>query len=255
MTLAGITTGRVVRPRKVLIYGVHGVGKTTFGAMAPSPIFIQTEEGTNDLDVARFPLASSYAEVSDQLASLYTESHKFETLVFDSLDWLEQMIWREVCAKRKVQSVEDIGYAKGYTFALDWWREILQGFTALLSERGMNIILISHARIERFENPETDPYDRYSPKLHKLAAALVQEWCDEVLFANYSVKTRSVGEGFNKKVKGIGTGERILRTTERPSHLAKNRLSMPDTIPLDYEVFAAYVRGESPDQMTEEGEV
>jgi hypothetical protein len=35
-------------------------------------------------------------------------------------------------------------------------------------------------------------------------------------------------------VQGIGTGERIIRTTERPAHVAKNRLNLPDEISLDY---------------------
>ena len=30
-------------PRRVMVYGVQGVGKSTFGAAAPRPIFIQTE--------------------------------------------------------------------------------------------------------------------------------------------------------------------------------------------------------------------
>jgi hypothetical protein len=56
-----------------------------------------------------------------------------------------------------------------------------------------------------------------------------------------------VDEGFNKaKHQGIGTGERIVRTTERPAHVAKNRLSLPEEFPLDYRIYAAFVRGEDP---------
>jgi hypothetical protein len=111
----------------------------------------------------------------------------------------------------------------------------------------MTVVLIAHAKIEKFENPETVPYDRYSPRLHKLASALVQEWADEVLFATYKVHTIKVDEGFNKaKHNGVSTGERIIRTVERPAHVAKNRLGLPEEIPLDYRVFAALVRGEDP---------
>ena len=56
-----------------------------------------------------------------------------------------------------------------------------------------------------------------------------------------------VDEGFNKaKHNGVSTGERIIRTVERPAHVAKNRLGLPEEIPLDYRVFAALVRGEDP---------
>jgi len=243
--LASIQKGRAIMPRRVMLYGVHGVGKSTFGAMAEQPIFITTEEGTNDIDCDRFPLATRYADVLASLSGLYTDEHDYQTVVIDSLDWLERLIWSEVCAKRGVETIEDIGYAKGYVFALTQWREVLSGLDALRTERGMQVILIAHAAIEKFANPETDTYDRYSPRLQKLASALIQEWADEVLFATYRVHTKTTKEGFDRKrTQGIGTGERILRTTERPAHLAKNRLNLPDELPLDYRVFAGLARGE-----------
>ncbi len=119
---------------------------------------------------------------------------------------------------------------------------MLDGLTALRSERGMTIVLLAHAKVERFENPETESFDRYAPRLHKTAAALVIEWCDEVLFANYKVFTKATDEGFNRtRVQGVGTGERVLRTSERPAHIAKSRLGLPDELPLDWEALAPYL--------------
>ncbi|GMU38263.1 MAG: AAA family ATPase [Phycisphaerae bacterium] len=242
-----VQRGRRSVPRRVLLYGTQGVGKTTWGAMAEAPVFIQTEDGLAHLECDRFPLATRYGDVLAALGGLYTQPHEYRTVIVDSLDWLERLIWTEVCQKRGVENIEDIGYGKGYVFALTQWREVLQGLDALHNERGMTIILIAHAQIERFANPETDTYDRYSPRLQKLASALVQEWCDEVLFATYRVHTKTTKEAFDRtRVQGIGQGERILRTAERPAHVAKNRLSLPDELPLDYRVFAAYVRGEQP---------
>ncbi len=220
---------------------------STFAAMAEKPVFIQTEEGVNDLGVDRFPLAARYGDVLNSLSVLYSEPHEYLTVVIDSLDWLERLIFAEVCAQRGVESIEDIGYAKGYVFALTQWREVLAGLDALRAHRGMSVILIAHAAIEKFNNPETDSYDRYVPRLQKQASALIQEWCDEVFFATYRVLTKTTSEGFDRKrTQGIGTGERIIRTTERPAHVAKNRLSLPDEFPLDYRVYAALVRGENP---------
>lgn len=242
-----ITTGPVRCPRRTLIYGVQGVGKSTFGAMAEKPIFIQTEDGLNDIDCSRFPIATSYADVMAALGALYSDKHEYGTVVIDSLDWLERLIWADVCAKRGVESIEDIGYAKGYIFSLAQWRDVLAGLDALRSERGMAVILIAHAMIEKFANPETDSYDRYVPRLNKHASALVAEWCDEVLFATYQIHTKQTDEGFNRKrTQGIGTGARILRTCERPAHAAKNRLNLPDEMPLDHRLYAAYARGEDP---------
>ncbi len=111
----------------------------------------------------------------------------------------------------------------------------------------MTVVLIAHAKIEKFENPETVPYDRYSPRLHKLASALVQEWADEVLFATYKVHTDQGRRGVQQgQAQRRGTGERIIRTVERPAHVAKNRLGLPDELPLDYRVYGAFARGENP---------
>jgi len=245
--LKQIQRGKTNTPRRALLYGTHGVGKSTYGSMADKPIFIQPEDGLGGIECDRFPLATRYGDVLNALGELYTQEHGYRTVVIDSLDWLERLIWTDVCEKRGVESIEDIGYGKGYVFALTQWREVLSGLDALRNERSMTIILIAHAQIEKFPNPETDTYDRYSPRLHKQASALVQEWCDEVLFATYAVHTKTTDEGFGRKrVQGIGTGERIIRTTERPAHVAKNRLNLPDEIPLDYRIYAAFVRGENP---------
>lgn len=224
-----------------MLYGTHGIGKSTFGACSERPIFVPTEDGLGEIDCDRFPLAQSFDEVIAALGELYSQDHPFRTVVIDSVDWLERLIWTDVCQKRSVENIEDIGYAKGYSFALTQWRDILAGLDALRTERGMLCLLLAHAKIERFENPETDSYDRFVPRLHKLASQVIQEWADEVLFATYKVYTKTSDEGFNrKKVKGLGTGERIIRTTERPAHMAKNRLNLPDEIPLEWNAYAQY---------------
>lgn len=245
MKLAQIQRGRADAPRRVLVYGTHGIGKSTFGSMADKPIFIQAEDGLGGIECERFPLATTYGDVINALAALYSEPHEYRSVVVDSLDWLERLIWLKVCQDRGVESLEDIPYGKGYIYPLTYWREVLAGLDALRNERGMTIVLIAHAQIEKFANPETDSYDRYSPRLHKHSSPLIQEWCDEVLFATYSIHTKSTDEGFGRKrVQGIGTGERIIHTTERPAHVAKNRLGLPELLPLDWRVYSAFARGD-----------
>lgn len=229
-------------PRRLLCYGTPGIGKSTFAAGAERPVFIPTEDGLGEIDCHRFPMATSLQQVLDAIAALYQEDHGFRTVVIDSLDWLERLIWAEVCLKRGVPSIEDIAYGKGYAFALGHWRDVLDGLTALRNERDMTVVLLAHAKVERFENPETESFDRYAPRLHKTACALVIEWCDEVLFANYRVFTKATDEGFNRtRVQGVGTGERVLRTSERPAHIAKNRLGLPDELPLDWAALAEFL--------------
>jgi hypothetical protein len=237
-----ITKGKTTAPRRVLLYGVQGVGKSNWGAQAPGAVFLPTEDGLDDIEASKLPLATSYAGFMESLGSLYTETHDFKTLVVDSLDWLEQLIWQEVCGTRRISSIEDVGYGKGYILAVDTWRKVLEGLAALRQERGMMIILLAHAKIETFKNPEGDDFDRYQPRLHKFAAAVLQEWVDEVLFATYQTYTKAQPTGFGQvKAKGVGSGARIMRTTERPSHQAKNRLGLPDELPFSWEAYAQYL--------------
>lgn len=237
-------SGKRPAQRRVLLYGVQGVGKSTFGAMAPKSIFLPTEDGLADIECDSLPLCTSFAAVKTSLESVKCEPHDFKTLVVDSLDWLEILIFEQVAKKNSVKSIEEIGYGKGYLFALDLWRDFLASLSALRAERSMEIILISHAKIETFKNPEGEDFDRYQPRLHKAASALVQEWCDEVLFATYKTYVKTAPQGFGKaQAKGLGSGERVLKTEERPSHMAKNRLGLPPEIPFAYIEYANFFRG------------
>jgi hypothetical protein len=103
----------------------------------------------------------------------------------------------------------------------------------------MAIVLIAHSEIKRFDSPEVEPFDRYRPKLQDRSSALIQEWCDAVLFTNFKTIVKKDDVGFNKTVsRGITTGERLAYTTEKPAYLAKNRFGMPESIPLEWSAFA-----------------
>lgn len=247
-----ISGGKTNKPHRILLYGTAGIGKSTFGSMAPSPIFVPTEDRQGHLDCDAFfkrrvpARCTSLEEFMACIGTLYNEPHKYDTVVVDTLDWLEQLVWADVCRARKVTSINDIEFEKGQKAALLQWSEVLAGLDALLVERGMTVILLAHPDIIKFKNPHTDTYDLYTPKLHKLASAMIREWCDEVLFATYKVYTSTSDEGFGKKrAKGVGDGERVVKTTERPAHIAKNSLNLPDEIPFDWNVFAKYLFAES----------
>ena len=235
------TTGKQKRPRRIMLYGVHGIGKTSFSADSPNAVFLPTEDGLSDIDCESYPLSECFGQFMHYLQELNDEEHDRTTAVVDSLDWLERLIWAEVEKEQGVDSIEDIGYAKGYTFALKYWRQVLNKLDMLRNDRGMTSILIAHAKIERFTPPDTDAFDRYSPKLHKHASGIVQEWCDEVLFANYQVFTQTQGEGFDKQTKGVGTGVRVIHTSELPAHNAKNRAKLPTTLPLSWRAYSEAV--------------
>ena len=238
--LENIQTGRENKPPRIMLYGQEGVGKSTFGASAPAPIFIQTEDGLGEIDCCKFPLAQSVEDVIIELTALRDEEHNFRTVVIDSLDWLERLIFDEICKEFGVRSIEkaDGGYGKGYVDALVHWRKVLALLDDLRNKRGMMVILLAHAKVERFEDPENAAYDRYSPRLHKHAASLVSEWVDTVLFATKRMRVSKDGDSRTIAAPiGADGGERIIRTNGSPACIAKNRYGLPNEIPLSWDEF------------------
>lgn len=230
----------VARPPRIVLYGTAGIGKTTFAAAAEAAVFIPTEEGLDAIQADAFPLCKTFEDVIDCLTSLIIEDHKFRTVVLDSADWTERLIHGRVAADNNVATIDAIGYGKGYKAAVDYWRQILDGLDVLRNDKGMQVILLAHSQIKRFDDPLSDPYDRYQLDLHSAVASVVTEWCDALLFANQRYSTVKSEVGFNQKVtRAVGNGDRVIYTQERPGWHAKSRWPLPDTMPLDYSKFSA----------------
>jgi len=246
--LDSVQNGKKPKPRKTVLYGTHGIGKSTFGAQMPSPIFLPTEDGVNDLDVASLPLITQAITVMQAAMELSSPdaSHPYKTVVLDSADWLERLIWKDIVAEQdnaRIKTIDDIGYGKGHTATAERFAQVLRAFNQC-RDAGLHVLILAHCEIKRFESPEGESYDRYVPKLHRQSAALLQEWADEVLFASYKTFTRQQDEGFGRKrTIGIGGDERVIRTVERPGYLAKNRLGLPEELPLSFEAYSQYLPG------------
>jgi hypothetical protein len=236
ISLNSISRTTAAKAPVVVAYGEAGIGKTTFAAGANKPIFIFTEDGAGSLEVDAFPRPKTFGEVMDAIQVLYEEEHDYETFVLDSLDHLEVLIWAQVCEDHNVGSIEKMPYGRGYTEALPYWRQFLDGCRALRDDKGMAIILIAHHQIKRFESPEHDAIDRFGIKLHAKASALVEESADIVGFAKLRVHVRKEDLGFgNTRTRAVTTGERVLMVSGTPAAIAKNRFNLPQEIPLSWQ--------------------
>jgi hypothetical protein len=241
--LEKITLGKRPAPPRILIYGTEGIGKSTFASHAPKPIFIPTEDGLGEINCASFPMAKSFRDVISALSVLTTEKHDYETVVIDSLDYLESLIWDDVCRDQSKTNIEEVGggFGKGYVAALSWWWRILTLLDDLHSQSKMVVILIAHSKVERFEDPEKPAYDRYSPRLNKHAVAMITSWADAVFFATYEFRTEKQKLGFGKErsfAVGYGaSGKRMMRTVGGPSCVAKNRYGLSYEISLSWNTF------------------
>jgi hypothetical protein len=241
MGLNHVTKGKLEAPLSVLVYGTEGIGKSTFAAGAPDPIYLDPDNGTGLLDVARFPKPETWAECMEALDVLAAEKHEHKTFVTDTADALEALIHREVCRLGNKKGMEDFGFGKGYVAALDLGREYLVKLEALRT-KGMHIVTLAHAHVKNFQNPAGDDYDRYRLKLHDKLGALLKEWHAAVLFANYRAYTVEK----DGKVKALGDGSRVLYTEHRPAWDAKNRYGLPYELPLDWAEFERCARAGEP---------
>jgi hypothetical protein len=231
--LDNLRKGRIAAPIKALVYGVEGIGKSSLGAGFPSPLYLCAESGTEQLEVDRLPEPKAWNDVLASLDEVISVKHPYQTLVIDTLDWLEPLAWDHLCGKHKWSSIEAPGYGKGYVEAISEWRQLLRRLEAVRA-RGMHVLLLAHATVRRVSPPDLEPFDRYALKLQEKASALMREWVDAVLFAQYEVATsRSKND---RVAKAHSTGERVLQTTYSASWDAKNRWGLNGPIPLDAEV-------------------
>ncbi|WP_337556529.1 AAA family ATPase, partial [Acidaminococcus intestini] len=69
-------------------------------------------------------------------------------------------------------------------------------------------------------------------------AAIVKEWADALLFANY--KTIIMTDQTTNKKKGVG-GKRVMYTQHASTWDAKNRWCLPPEVPFEYASIAPYI--------------
>jgi hypothetical protein len=242
--LSAVTKGKIKKPYFITIFGTSGVGKTSFAADAPNAIFACTEDGADQVDVAKFPRITNYKMLLDGINELQNSKHNFKTLVIDSIDHLEPLLWKHVCEENSWKVLEDGGFGKGYAEANKTWASL---FTTLKTLREkMNVILICHAQVKNFNDPSgAAAYERYELKLHKGVNALVKENCDAILFAAYDTIV-SIDKN-TKRGKGYGGDTRVLFTEYRAHHDGKNRFGLPYKIDLSFKSFHDAVEASNPE--------
>jgi phage nucleotide-binding protein len=234
MKLSDIVIGKQQRPLRLMIYGQRGVGKTTFAAGAPHPIFIATEDGTAHLNVARFPIPKQWEELVQCLSVLAKEKHEYQTVVIDSLDWVEQLAQQQIAKESNVKRVADMPFGQGYKQTAELMFLFLK-YLNVLYNQGLHIILIAHSDIKSFNNPAGHSYDMYQTKINAQAVAPFKEWCDVVGFAYFETHTTQIREGAQHRIIGESYGKRILITEQQAFCEAKNRYNLPNPLSLSWQ--------------------
>lgn len=232
-----ISSGIKSRPVKTVVYGVEGIGKSTFASEFPSPLFIDLDNGTSQLNVDRITDVASWRELKDIVDDFGTnpDFKGYKTLVIDTADAAAALCERSIVSTKAPgkSSIEDIPYGKGYKMLAEEFSVFLCKLEALILE-GKNVVVLAHAILRSVNDPElSQPYDHWEMKLPGMStnklAPLIKEWSDILLFAFYDIDVVKV----NNKNKARG-GKRMMRTTHTPFADAKNRFGLADILPFEY---------------------
>lgn len=237
-----ITSGVVRKAQKVVLYGVEGIGKSTFASQFPNPLFSDTEGSTAHLDVQRFDKPTSWPMLMAQV-DYVKKNRPCSTYVIDTADWAEKLAKEYIISQNpNHKSIEDYGYGKGYTMLAEEWGRFLNRLQELV-DAGINVLILAHAMMRKFEQPqELGSYDRWELKLEKKTAPLTKEWADAVLFANYEIFVENVdGQGAVKGKNRATGGRRVMNTSHHPAFDAKNRWGLPEVLEFSFEPIKTHI--------------
>lgn len=239
-----ITKGKIPHAIRLVAYGAEGIGKSTFASKFPEPLFIDTEDGTKQLDVNRFPRPESWEDILAMVDAVIDEPYICRTLVIDTIDRAEALLTDHLLQTAGVDSIDKYGggYGRGYTALAETFSKDLLNRLDRVIAKGVNVVLLAHAQMRKLESPDEPPYDRWELKVSKKVAPLVKEWSDILLFMNYEVMV--VEENGRNKAKG--KGKRAMYANHKPTYDAKNRYGLADRLELSFDELREVYEGTVP---------
>lgn len=236
-----IKKGQKATAYRIALTGVEKVGKSTFAAGAPNPLFLCSETGLIGKQfegIDNIPIGS-WSFVRDVVKGLIKDNQGFKTIAIDTVDWLEDKLVSHILTSGNKKTLNDFGFGGGQILVADEWKSLLADLEQLWL-KDVNIIFLSHCHVKSFENPLGDNFDRYEMKTSKKVGALTREWVDAVLFAKSEVFTEKKTNA--SKAKAIGSGLRVIHTAPSPAWEAGNRYSLPPQIDLSWAAFDEAVK-------------
>jgi len=247
-------------PPRLVWYGREGIGKTTFGAGAENPIFVCTEEGADNLPVAKYDfgdgriLAESWEEILGAVQDIAAQDHDYKTIVIDTWCAATLMAAQKVC----VESFDGKWADKNYGF-LAWGgkqgygatTELVRGLQRHLDKcraRGMMVILLSHESLGVVKDAVRGEYHQFIGDVDTTLWNVTNEWADIVghAYHDFAVIENRDAKEKPKKGRAYNKNRRMVRFAGSPAEAAKCRagyelpdeMLLPDQPELTYSMFA-----------------
>lgn len=128
----------------MLVYGMGGVGKTTFAATAPKPLLLDCENGAKyfglrgiDLDVAQIKNWSDMDGVFD-----IAKSGKYQTIIIDPIGELMEKLKRYMINKADRKLVQSDGSPSMAGWG--WLKDTMRNTIKVLRDSGNHLIIVAH---------------------------------------------------------------------------------------------------------------
>jgi len=227
-------------PGFVTIFGDAGNGKTSLAATFPKPVFIRAEDGLKAVPSATrpdaFPLLKTAQDLWDQITALIKEDHKYETLVIDSVSKLDVLFTEEIMKTDGKNNLAQCagGYGAGFQVLFGMHQRLRKACQVLQDKKGMNIVFIAHADVDKIEPPDMAGYSKYVMKItsnNKVNCA--DPYINDVDLVGF-VRLQTFAKGDAGEVKkAVSTGARELVCFATASNVSKNRFGITEALPVE----------------------
>lgn len=248
-TLQNLATKAKKQPNVITLHAKGGWGKTSFAAQIPGVAFLMVGYETGLLtlmdnkQIKEVPYFPDPAKTKDEIESALIAvanggASAPKALAIDSLSTIEEILHQKCAADKYRDKSGGVDWLRFNSFdagakeAAKEWESIIDCIEHVRAA-GISVILLGHAKVITFKNPEGPDYERWIGGTSKYSWERLFNWSDMVLFGDFEVTVDKLNDNKSDaktKGKALGGDHRVLKTTYRAAYDAKHRHGLPDEI-------------------------